>query len=95
YFSDSLQKGRNTMLEKWLPNEILKHALEDSLDLTLDPQDVPRLKRWIAREVFDLEREDAIHAVLEDRVKLKALLLEEKGCDTVKGGVRCRPMSAC
>ena len=31
------------MPEEWLPNEILKHALEDGLDLTLDPEDVPRL----------------------------------------------------
>jgi hypothetical protein len=66
------------MPEEWLPNEILKSALEHGLDLTLDPQDVPRLKRWIAREVFGLEHEDAIHAVLEDRVKLKAFFLEEK-----------------
>ncbi len=66
------------MPEEWLPNEILKHALEDGLDLTLDPEDVPRLKRWIAREVFGLEQEDAIHAVLEDRVKLKVFFLEEK-----------------
>ncbi len=66
------------MPEEWLPNEILKHALEDGLDLSLDPEDVPRLKRWIAREVFGLEQEDAIHAVLEDRVKLKAFFLEEK-----------------
>ena len=69
------------MPEEWLQNEILKRALEQGLDLTLDPQDVPRLKRWIAREVFGLEQEDAIHAVLEDRVILKALLLEEKGTD--------------
>ncbi len=66
------------MPEEWLPNEILKHALEDGLDLTLDPEDVPRLKRWIAREIFGLEHEDAIRAVLEDRVKLKAFFLEEK-----------------
>ncbi|MFQ5989272.1 MAG: hypothetical protein ACE5K9_05090 [Candidatus Methylomirabilales bacterium] len=66
------------MPEEWLPNEILRHALEDGLDLTLDPEDVPRLKRWIAREVFGLDQEDAIHAVLEDRVKLKAFILEEK-----------------
>ncbi len=38
----------------------------------------PGLKRWIAREIFGLEHEDAIHAVLEDRVKLKAFFLEEK-----------------
>ncbi len=69
------------MPTEWLQNEILKRALEQGLDLTLDPQDVPRLKRWIAREVFGLEQEDAIHAVLEDRVILKALLLEEKGTD--------------
>ncbi len=66
------------MPEEWLPNEILKHALEDGLDLTLDPEDVPRLKRWIAREIFGLEQEVAIHAVLEERVKLKAFFLEEK-----------------
>ncbi len=66
------------MPEEWLPNEILKHALEEGLDLTLDPEDVPRLKRWIAREVFGLEQEDATHAVLEDQVKLKAFFLEEK-----------------
>ncbi len=46
------------MPEEWLPNELLKHALEEGLDLTLDPEDVPRLKRWIAREVFSLEQED-------------------------------------
>lgn len=74
-------EGDNDMPTEWLQNEILKRALEQGLDLTLDPQDVPRLKRWIAREVFGLEQEDAIHAVLEDRVILKALLLEEKGTD--------------
>ena len=66
------------MPEEWIPDEMLKRALEDGLDLTLDPEDVPRLKRWIAREVFGLEREHAIHAVQEDRVKLKAIVLEEK-----------------
>jgi len=69
------------MPEEWLPNEILKGALEHGLDLTLDPQDVPRLKRWIAREVFGLEQEDAIHAVLEHRVMLYVLHLVEKGGD--------------
>ncbi len=69
------------MPEEWLPNEILTQALEDGLDLPLDPEDVPRLKRWIAREIFGLEHEDAIRAVLEDRVKLKAFFLEEKRGD--------------
>ncbi len=66
------------MPEEWLPNEILKHALEDGLDLTLDPEDVPRLKLWIARQNLGLEHEEEIHAVLEYRVKLKAFFLEEK-----------------
>ncbi len=74
-------EGENTVPEEWLPNEILKRVLEHGLDLTLDPQDVPRLKRWIAREIFGLEHEDAIRAVLEGRVKLKALLLEGKADD--------------
>ncbi len=62
-----------------IPHSALIEIIENGLDVTLEPGDIERFKRKVARHVLGLSEDEALQAVLQDRVKFWCKLIPIEG----------------
>ena len=76
-----IQMASATELLVRIPHSALVHTFENGLDITLEPGDMEKFKRYIGTYVLGLSHDEALQAVMQDRIKFwcKLIPIEEGG----------------